>query len=137
MKRRSPITGCINTLEQAQNFKDQGNEYFRGRRYREALGFYTQGIDAQPDSTSIREALLANRAACNLELSMYSSAQFPRFTSYLGYLNRELWSSPSRYCCSSSVKSSVVESALQSCRSTPCTRKARGRVGLLRSVPQV
>ena len=51
------------------NFKEQGNDYFKGKRYREALGFYTQGVDAKPDDSDARlkEALL-NRAACNLEL---------------------------------------------------------------------
>ena len=54
--------------EIAQNFKEQGNEYFRGKRYREALGFYTQGVDAKPDDVQLKEALVLNRAACNLEL---------------------------------------------------------------------
>ena len=54
--------------EIAQNFKDQGNDYFKGKRYREALGFYSQGIDAKPTDISLHEALLCNRAACNLEL---------------------------------------------------------------------
>jgi hypothetical protein len=54
--------------EIAQNFKEQGNEYFKGKRYREALGFYTQGVGAKPDDAQLREALLLNRAACNLEL---------------------------------------------------------------------
>ncbi|KAJ6627495.1 hypothetical protein B0H10DRAFT_1779632 [Mycena sp. CBHHK59/15] len=54
--------------EIAQNFKEQGNDYFKGKRYREALGFYTQGIDAKPTDVALQEALLCNRAACNLEL---------------------------------------------------------------------
>lgn len=54
--------------EIAQNFKEQGNEYFKGKRYREALSFYAQGVDAKPDDAQLREALLLNRAACNLEL---------------------------------------------------------------------
>ncbi|CAK5262474.1 unnamed protein product [Mycena citricolor] len=53
----------------AENFKDQGNDYFKGRRYREAQGFYTQGIDAKPTDPVLHEALLCNRAAANLELS--------------------------------------------------------------------
>lgn len=57
--------------EQARNFKDQGNEYFRGRRYREASAFYTQGINANPPDPIIQEALLLNRAACNLELKNF------------------------------------------------------------------
>ncbi len=35
--------------EVALNFKSQANDYFKSKRYREALGFYTQGIDAQPE----------------------------------------------------------------------------------------
>ncbi|KAJ4472153.1 40S ribosomal protein S7 [Lentinula aciculospora] len=59
--------------EIAENFKEQGNDYFRGKRYRDAIGFYTQGIDAKPDSPALLEALLCNRAACNLELKNYGS----------------------------------------------------------------
>ncbi|KAK0453289.1 40S ribosomal protein S7 [Armillaria borealis] len=59
--------------EQAQNFKEQGNEYFKGKRYREALGFYSQGVDAKPTDAVLQEALLCNRAACNLELQNYGS----------------------------------------------------------------
>jgi len=55
--------------EVALNFKEQANEYFKGKRYREALGFYKQGTDAKPKDKSILEALLCNTAACNLELS--------------------------------------------------------------------
>jgi small subunit ribosomal protein S7e len=32
------------------------------------MGFYTQGIDANPTDSMLLEALLCNRAACNLEL---------------------------------------------------------------------
>ncbi|KAI0352883.1 40S ribosomal protein S7 [Trametes cingulata] len=59
--------------EIAQNFKEQGNDYFKGKRYREALGFYTQGIDAKPTDKTLLEALFCNRAACNLELQNYGS----------------------------------------------------------------
>ncbi|TFK43292.1 40S ribosomal protein S7 [Crucibulum laeve] len=59
--------------EIAQNFKEQGNDYFKGKRYREAIGFYTQGVDAKPTDNTIMEALLCNRAACNLELKNYGS----------------------------------------------------------------
>ncbi|KAJ7638502.1 hypothetical protein FB45DRAFT_976662 [Roridomyces roridus] len=57
--------------EVAQNFKDQGNDYFKGKRYREAQGFYTQAIDAKPTDPVLQEAILCNRAACNLELKNY------------------------------------------------------------------
>ncbi|KAG9122114.1 hypothetical protein FRC07_001642 [Ceratobasidium sp. 392] len=75
--------------EVASNFKDQGNEYFRGKRFREALGFYTQGIDAlttrpiegqenaikrvpvEEKDRPLYNALLLNRAAANLELENF------------------------------------------------------------------
>jgi hypothetical protein len=61
---------CLYSREDiAKNFKAQGNDYFKGKRYREALGFYSQGVDAKPTEVSLQEALLINRAACNLELS--------------------------------------------------------------------
>ncbi|KAJ3734431.1 40S ribosomal protein S7 [Lentinula guzmanii] len=59
--------------EIAENFKEQGNDYYKGKRYRDAVGFYTQAIDAKPDTPSLLEALLCNRAACNLELKNYGS----------------------------------------------------------------
>ncbi|CAE6530470.1 unnamed protein product [Rhizoctonia solani] len=72
--------------EVASNFKDQGNEYFKSRRFREAMGFYTQGIEAltiqsvdgkpkivevQEKDRSLYNALLSNRAAANLELENF------------------------------------------------------------------
>ena len=57
--------------EVATNFKNQGNEYFVGKRYKEARGFYTQGLDAYPRDEKLQETLLINRAACNLELENY------------------------------------------------------------------
>ncbi|KZS97600.1 TPR-like protein [Sistotremastrum niveocremeum HHB9708] len=58
--------------EVASNFKDQGNEHFRDKRYRDAASVYTQGIDVKP-GPEILEPLLCNRAACNLELKNYGS----------------------------------------------------------------
>lgn len=52
----------------AENFKQQGNEYFRAKRYREALGFYRQGLDAQPQGKPLLESLFLNSAACQLAL---------------------------------------------------------------------
>ena len=61
--------------EIAANFKDQGNDYFKGKRYREAVGFYTQGLDVKPGDVKLTTALLCNRAACNLELREYDVIQ--------------------------------------------------------------
>ncbi|ETS61977.1 hypothetical protein PaG_03528 [Moesziomyces aphidis] len=59
--------------EVAANFKQQANDYFRARRFREALGFYSQAIDAHPHDQALLETLHANRAACHLELHNYGS----------------------------------------------------------------
>jgi tetratricopeptide (TPR) repeat protein len=73
--------------EIAQNFKEQGNEYFKGKRFREAEGFYTQGINSNPSDTHLREALLNNRAACNLEMSMVISPTLQLDVSLVGSEN--------------------------------------------------
>jgi hypothetical protein len=74
-EKRLPCQKSKHIQEVAKNFKERGNDYFKGKRYREALGFYTQGVDAQPTDPALKEALLCNRAACNLELS---TAMLPR-----------------------------------------------------------
>jgi len=60
--------------EQALNLKIQGNDYFKAKRFREALGFYNQGLSVNPDDIIVKEALLMNRAACNIELGNYGIA---------------------------------------------------------------
>lgn len=60
--------------EQAANFKGHGNDYFKGKRYKEAVSFYDKAIDADPDDQALLLSLYLNRAACNLELSNWRSA---------------------------------------------------------------
>ena len=60
--------------EVAENFKNQGNEYFRAKRYKEALGFYQQGIQAESEDAKLKETLYLNCAACHLELHNFGSA---------------------------------------------------------------
>lgn len=55
-------------LEIAKNFKEQGNEAFREKRYRDALEFYTKGISSKCEDFELESTLLLNRAAANLEL---------------------------------------------------------------------
>jgi hypothetical protein len=81
-------------LEVAGNFREQGNECFREKKWKDAAEFYTKGLavllDARKNGQSeegnaekndagiaseeeqqmlkLQEALLLNRAACNLEL---------------------------------------------------------------------
>ncbi|EKM59352.1 uncharacterized protein PHACADRAFT_191699 [Phanerochaete carnosa HHB-10118-sp] len=66
----NPVVSALQSLayegtpdEIAQNFKEQGNEYFKGKRYREASSFYAQGVDAKPTDPTLLEVLLCNRAA--------------------------------------------------------------------------
>jgi len=60
-------------LEIAKNFKTQGNEAFREHRYRDALGFYSNGLSAKSGDVELERTLLLNRAAANLELSIVPS----------------------------------------------------------------
>ena len=55
-------------LEIATNFKEQGNEAFRERRFRDALEFYSNGLRAKAGNEEIERTLYLNRAAANLEL---------------------------------------------------------------------
>jgi len=57
--------------EIAANFKTQGNEAFREKRFRDALEFYSKGLAAKSGDEEIESTLLLNRAAVNLELRMY------------------------------------------------------------------
>src|SRR5271170_6233037 len=55
-------------LEIATNFKSQGNDAFREKRYRDALEFYSKGLAAKSGDAELEGTLLLNRAAVNLEL---------------------------------------------------------------------
>jgi len=54
--------------EIALNFREQGNEAFREKRYRDALEFYSKGIAAKSGDWDVEGVLYLNRAAVNLEL---------------------------------------------------------------------
>ncbi|KAF8138160.1 40S ribosomal protein S7 [Boletus edulis] len=127
--------------EIAQSFKDQGNDYFKGKRYREALGFYTQGLDAQPTDSTLQEALYCNRAACNLELKNYglvlkdcskalwinarsSKALYRSATALLALDRLE----EAQDCCDRCLVFDAHNQAVQSLRSrTESVRKAKDR----------
>src|SRR5271163_562351 len=55
-------------LEIAQNFKEQGNEAYSEKRFRDALEFYSKGLAAKSGDPTLERLLLLNRAAVNLEL---------------------------------------------------------------------
>lgn len=57
--------------EVATNFKNQGNDCFKFKQYKNAIQYYTQALDVECGVDSINVALYVNRAACNLELKNY------------------------------------------------------------------
>ncbi|KAJ1679902.1 HSP70/90 co-chaperone [Spiromyces aspiralis] len=54
--------------EIAQNFREQGNDFYKEKNYQEAAKYYTQALGQNFQDDKLREMLLTNRAACNLEL---------------------------------------------------------------------
>ncbi|KAF9547890.1 hypothetical protein EC957_007617 [Mortierella hygrophila] len=59
--------------EVAENFKNQGNECFKqGKKfYKDALVFYTNGLEVFCNDDKLNETLYVNRAACNLHFGNY------------------------------------------------------------------
>ncbi|SCW03562.1 LAFE_0G13212g1_1 [Lachancea fermentati] len=57
--------------EIAENFKNQGNDLYKAKRYKEAREMYNKGLEIKCDVAKINEALYSNRAACELELKNY------------------------------------------------------------------
>ncbi|KAI5845683.1 hypothetical protein DFP73DRAFT_546973 [Morchella snyderi] len=57
--------------EVAQNFRNQGNDNFKVKQYRDAVEFYTKALAVKCGVAEIETACLTNRAACNLELKNY------------------------------------------------------------------
>ncbi|GMG40261.1 unnamed protein product [Ambrosiozyma monospora] len=57
--------------EVATNFKNQGNDCYKARQYKDAIEFYTKGLDVCCGQEDINAALYLNRCACNLELKNY------------------------------------------------------------------
>ena len=60
--------------EQATNFKEQGNEWFKVGRYKDAYMFYSDGIEAKPTDLNLLATLYSNRAACDLKMENYGRA---------------------------------------------------------------
>ncbi|KAL7665582.1 Cns1/TTC4 wheel domain-containing protein [[Candida] zeylanoides] len=63
--------------EVATNFKNQGNDCYKAKQYKNAINFYTQGLDIERGDDAARDpltvSLYLNRAACQLELKNYRS----------------------------------------------------------------
>lgn len=59
--------------EIAENFKNQGNDLYKAKRFKDARDVYEKGIDIKCDDDKINEALFSNKAMCELELKNYRS----------------------------------------------------------------
>ena len=62
----------LTQIEVAENFKTQGNACFveGKRKFKDAIKFYTQGIEAKAEDNHLNSVLHSNRAAVHLELSI-------------------------------------------------------------------
>lgn len=57
--------------EVAQNFRNQGNDCYRAKAWRDAVEYYTKALAVKCGVVEIEEACYVNRAAANLELSIF------------------------------------------------------------------
>ncbi|KAG0137890.1 hypothetical protein HOY82DRAFT_666810 [Tuber indicum] len=57
--------------EVAQNFRNQGNDCYRARAWRDAVEYYTKALALKCGVAEIEEACYVNRAAANLELKNF------------------------------------------------------------------
>ncbi|PRT53990.1 Hsp70/Hsp90 co-chaperone CNS1 [Wickerhamiella sorbophila] len=60
--------------EIAQNFRNQGNDCFKLKQYKDAIAFYTKALDQSCRVDEIELACLGNRAQANLELKNFRRA---------------------------------------------------------------
>ena len=56
----------------ASAHKEDGNEHFKGRRYKQAVLAYTAGIKEKCEDTTLTAVLYTNRAAAQFYLGEYS-----------------------------------------------------------------
>lgn len=59
--------------EIATNFKNQGNDLYKVKRFKDARDMYDKGIEVKCNDKTINESLFANKAMCELELKNYRS----------------------------------------------------------------
>lgn len=57
--------------EIAGNFKNQGNDCYKSKQYKNAIEYYNRGLEVDCKDDQINLSLILNRAACNLELKNY------------------------------------------------------------------
>lgn len=57
--------------EIAENFKNQANDLYKVKRFKEAREIYKKGIEVKCNDNKVNESLFANLAACELELKNF------------------------------------------------------------------
>lgn len=64
----------VSPAEIAEGFRQQGNDLFKRKKFRDAIGFYSRALDEVGKDLSIEErrGLWGNRAAANLELGAFN-----------------------------------------------------------------
>ncbi|ESP05161.1 hypothetical protein LOTGIDRAFT_102857, partial [Lottia gigantea] len=60
--------------ERADNYRDDGNDNFKKKRYRIAIDNYTEGITSNSPDVTLNAVLYCNRAAAQFHLGNYRSA---------------------------------------------------------------
>lgn len=60
--------------ENARNFKENGNEAYKAKKYQDAWVFYTKGLDLKCADAVLNAQLLSNRAAVSLAVRNYGFA---------------------------------------------------------------
>ncbi|XP_015786325.1 tetratricopeptide repeat protein 4 [Tetranychus urticae] len=63
-----------NKRELAQNYKDDGNENFRFKKYRWAIDCYTKALDCKIDDSEFNSVLCNNRASAHYHLGNFRSS---------------------------------------------------------------
>lgn len=136
--------------EIATNFKSQGNECVAQKLWSDAREFYSKAIIALQDpelktyeapdvqiveideegekakERELAEACLANRALCNLEMSITAIDRADAASCADTLSNRELWRLQTRLCCCFAAQSSKRQSLVSCCLSVSCSGQGRG-----------
>lgn len=64
------------STEQAQSLKNEGNEFFKEKKYEKAILCYTAALKKNCEDPEINMVLLTNRAAAQFHLGIRSSSYF-------------------------------------------------------------
>nr|XP_015211277.1 PREDICTED: tetratricopeptide repeat protein 4 isoform X2 [Lepisosteus oculatus] len=80
---KNPELACLQSIiydddrpleEQAKTYKEEGNEYFKERKYKKAIVSYTEGLKKKCSDTELNAILYTNRAASHFHLGNIRSA---------------------------------------------------------------